>query len=152
MQTAIAIIGIVLAFIAIILGWPEIKKYVPFLPHPLIRISYQESDNGKSASIVFENIGNAKANYFTAEIKTKENKGHFVVNKVHGDFKIKTSGKSGNWTVISAQDILPQQKGFVSLSSEYGPTNLEPPKIKSDSRYEFVGTITITVGKPQSVD
>lgn len=141
-----AIIISILEFIIILLGliltWPQVKKHLLFLPRPLIRISYQELDNG--FLILFENIGNAPAEYFTAEIRAKG--GIFSFKDKSSDFELSVPSGAGTFASISGENILPKQKGSVSLIFENKKTNLEAPKITSDSRYIFAGTFSISSG------
>jgi len=103
---------------------------------PLLRISYQNWD--REVIVVFENIGDAPANWFTADITSKDDPFSFGFS--NADFDLHKSGGSGwgTWTVISGKNILPQQKGMVILKFDGGKAELNPPKIKSDSKYIFV--------------
>ena len=144
------IITIVVTFVVAVmtLEWSEVKKYVPFFPRPLIRISYQIADN--NISIVFENIGTAPATYFTADITAK--KGVFSVKGTDSDFELITSGQGGSWTVISGKNILPQQKGVVTLIAKDADLSLNAPKLRSDSRCKFLGTLKMTWGPEESYE
>lgn len=147
MDKVLTIIGIIIAFLGLLFLWPETKKYIPFLPRPFIQISYQEQDN--DISIMFENIGNAMANYITVEIKAK--KGVFSIKEIYSVFELSASGKGGTMTVISGRNLLPQQKGVVRLISQSGLTSLEAPTVKSDSKYVFIGTFKISIGPVETV-
>jgi len=140
------IVGIVALIVAGLGVWPEARNRVPFLPKPLLRISYQKQD--KLVSVVVENIGNAEAGYITMDIHSKD--GVFSLVDSHADFEISTSGKGGSWTVITARKILPQQRGRVTLELSRSDMMLEPPAVKSDSLHSFVGTINITLGPETS--
>jgi hypothetical protein len=144
------IVGIVAVIVAILVGffvWPEVRNRVPFLPKPLLRISYQKND--KLLSVVVENIGNAEASYITMDIESKD--GVFRPVDSHGDFEISASGKFGSWTVITGRRILPQQKGYVTLELTRSDMTVEPPVVRSDSLHSFVGTLKITLGAEKSV-
>ena len=142
------IITAIITFVGTILlaEWNEVKKYVPFFPRPLIRISYQITEN--RIGIVFENIGSAPATYITADIKAEN--GHFSLKEIHSDFELITSGQGGSWTVISGKNILPQQKGFVTLVARDAGLTLNAPKVKSDSRCKFVGTLKMKWGPEEN--
>ncbi|MBN2407495.1 MAG: hypothetical protein JXJ19_07340 [Elusimicrobia bacterium] len=106
---------------------------------PFLRISYHEQET--SVIILFENIGDTPANYFTADIRAE--KGAFKVDRINANFELKASGESGNWTIISGKDILPLQRGSITLIKNklFDEFILEPPVVKSDSEYEFAGTM-----------
>ena len=144
------IITIIVTFIATIMAveWKEVKKHIPFFPRPLIRISYQIT--GNSLSIVFENIGSAPATYITADIMAEN--GVFLMKKINSDFELVASGQGGSWTVISGKNILPQQKGIVNLIAQDADMTLKVPKVKSDSRCKFVGTLKMTWGPEESYE
>ena len=67
-------------------------------------------------------------------------------------FDLDTSAKGGSWTVISGKDILPQQKGHVRLNVNNANLVLEAPKVKSDSRYEFAGSIELKIGPSETYE
>ena len=138
------IITITLTVVATVMAlkWNEINKYIPFFPRPLIRISYQINNN--NISIVFENIGSAPASYVTADISTKN--GVFSVKETHSDFELIASGQGASWIVISARNMLPQQVGSVTLVARDMDLALEAPRLRSDSRCKFVGTLKIKTG------
>ena len=138
-KMVVAIISIVITVLVTGLSWNKVKKYIPFFPRPLIRISYQINNN--NIGIVFENIGSAPATYFTADITAKN--GVFSINETYSDFELIASGQKGSvgsWTVISARNILPQQKGAVTLVARDAGLVLNVPRLRSDSRCKFVGT------------
>jgi hypothetical protein len=139
----IAVIALVMASLSVIITWPELKNYVPFLPKPLLRITYQHQ--GQLIIVLIENIGNAPANYITADITGSH--GNFSINDSGADFELSTSGKGGGtWKVISCKNILPQQKGHVSLFASESTLVLNPPKVLSDSRYIFMDVGQISYG------
>ena len=153
----IEILAVVIPVVILLitLGWPHIKKYVPFFPRPLLRISYQKQNNSAIKcdaliTILIENIGNAPAIYFTMDISGQN--GVFSIKRVQGDFDISTSGQGGSWTIVSGKNILPQQKGYVNLAVDNINLNLEKPKVKSDSRHKFAGTVVITVGQEETYE
>jgi hypothetical protein len=140
----ISILEFILILIGLILTWPQVKKHLPFLPRPLIRISYQEQDNG--FLILFENIGSAPAECFTAEIRAKDKDKPFSFKDKSSDFELSVPSGYGTFAPISGRNILPKQKGHVSLIFGEGKTNLEAPEVITDSRYIFAGTFSMSFG------
>ncbi|MCJ7790776.1 MAG: hypothetical protein MUP69_11515 [Candidatus Atribacteria bacterium] len=153
------IIGILIAIlIFIITEWGEIKKYVPFLPQPLIYITYfvQEKSvlnpENTIITIAFENVGNAPAIYLTALIKSKDAGEWFKFDHKKAEFGISISGISGSVTTITCENILPQQKGFIYLLANNNDFILEEPKVKSNSRYRFLGIAKIKAGQVETYE
>lgn len=142
----VGIVGVIVTILVASLVSPEVRNRVPFLPKPLLRISYQKED--KLLSVVVDNIGNAEASYITMDIESKD--GVFRPIDSHGDFEISTSGKFGSWTVITGRRILPQQKGHVTLELTRSDMTVEPPVVRSDSLHSFVGTLNSTLGGEKS--
>ena len=114
-----------------------LPKAKPKPAEPLLRISYQKWEH--EIIVVFENIGDAPANWFTADITSSE---PFSFGHSSADFDLNSSGRGssgvGTWTVISGKNILPQQKGMVIFKFDEGKPALSPPKVKSDSKYIFL--------------
>ena len=131
------IFSLIFSIYLFIKGWPEIKKYIPFLPKPFILFSYQQQDN--NITFVIENIGNAPASYFKADVSAT--KSHFSIGKTSSDFVLTTAGQRGNLTTVSARNILPQQKGSIMVLFNQNSIQLEVPTVRSDSRYLFIGQI-----------
>ncbi len=148
MAIALSVIGVLVAVVTLIVTWPELKKWLPIFPRPLIRISYQVQDD--RVAVVFDNTGNAPAGYFTADIRSAGNT--FSAVKASADFHLTVSGKGGTWTIVSGRDMLPQQKGMVLLSFPRGLPELKPPKVRSDARYRFVGTIEMSISPEQELE
>ena len=148
-KLVVAIIGIVVTGLIIVLSWNKVKKYIPFFPRPLIRISYQINNN--NIGIVFENIGSAPAAYFIADITAKN--GVFSINETYSDFELIVSDQRGSVrsrTVISARNILPQQKGAVTVVARDAGLVLNVPRLRSDSRCKFVGTLKMKWGPAET--
>ena len=142
MEVIVAIISIIITIIVSIMGWNEIKKCIPLLPKPLMVVDYTESSNG--VYVQFINIGNAPAEYFTADIKAVHDT--FSIGRVNdSEFNMTTSGLGGSMTIISDRNILPQQKGGVYLVFGNRSKELEDPIVKSDNKYKFLGTLKVTV-------
>ena len=152
------IIGILISILFTIAEWEEIKKYVPFLPQPLINISYfvQEKSvlnpENTIITIAFENIGNAPAPYLTALIQSGDPGEWFKFDHKKAEFDISISGISGSVTTITCENILPQQKGFVYLLVNNNDFILKEPKVKSNSRYRFLGTAKIKAGQIETYE
>lgn len=111
---------------------------------PFLRVSYHRTaSDGSNGSVIvaFVNAGNGPVQWFTADIKS--NGGTFQVGHAN---RVTTSGKGGSWTIVSGKNLLPQEKATVLLSFVDPNTTLNPPEIKSDSRYEFVGERVMTIG------
>ncbi|GAJ21256.1 unnamed protein product, partial [marine sediment metagenome] len=141
------IIGILITILLsiAIAEWKEIKKYIPFLPQSLINITYFVQDKSvlnpdTIITIAFENVGNARAVYLTALIRSKDVGEWFRIKDKKADFNISVSGISGSETTITCENVLPQQKGCVYLLVNNDDFILEEPKVKSNSRYRFLGT------------
>ena len=138
--------------------WKEIKKYVPFVPQPFINITYfvQEKSalNPKNTiiTIAFENIGNAPAPYLTAFIQSGDPGEWFKFDRKKAEFDISISGISGSETTITCENILPQQKGFIYLYVNNNDFILKEPKVKSNSRYRFLGTLKIKAGQVETLE
>ena len=64
---------------------------------------------------------------------------------------MKTSGIGGSMTLISGENILPNQKGAVEIIFNQDCKELNPPKVKSDSRIKFLGTIGVSFGAEESL-
>lgn len=157
MGVALAIIGILLTLAIFYFSVPEMRKYVPFLPKPFIIISYHKqhgSDLNPDTTILIniENRGNAPANYFTADIEARTPQEWFSIKGARAKFDISTSGQAGSRITISAQKILPQQRGTVWLTTDNSKLELKPPKIKSDSRCKFIGTQEIKIGTVETYE
>lgn len=156
MMLVISILITILLFT--IAEWKEIKKYVPFLPQPLINITYfvQEKSilypKNTIVTIAFENVGNAPAVYLTALIQSKNPGEWFKVKDKKADFNISVSAISGSQTTITCENILPQQKGCVYLLVNNDDFILKKPKVKSNSRYRFLGTAKIKVGQVETYE
>ena len=153
------IIGILITILLFsIAEWKEIKKYVPFLPQSLINITYfvQEKSvlnpENTIITIAFENVGNAPAVYLTALIRSKDAGEWFRVRNKKADFNISVSGISGSETTITCENVLPQQKGCVYLLVNNDDFILKKPKVKSNSRYRFLGTAKIKVGQVETYE
>jgi hypothetical protein len=153
------IIGISLTILLFTVAeWKEIKKYVPFLPQPLINITYfvQEKSvlNSENTiiTIAFENVGNAPAVYLTALIQSGDPGEWFKFDHKKAEFDISISGISGSETTITCKNILPQQKGFIYLHVNNNYFILKEPKVKSNSRYKFLGTVKIKAGQVETYE
>jgi hypothetical protein len=131
----------------ILIAWRPLKKYIPFVKKPFIRVSYQSC--GKHFVIMIENRGNAPAQFFTADITSK--RGLFSKMGIDAPFELLAPGEGGSWTVISARNILPQQLGAVEFQAEGAVLELNPPKMESDSRTKFVGHITSIWGPEETI-
>lgn len=118
------------------------KGRFPFAKKPFIVVSYQGC--GKHLAVVICNRGNAPAQYFTADITSKN--GIFSIMETDAPFELVAPGDGGSWMTISARNILPQQYGAVELRVDSPVLDLDPPRMQSDSRTKFIGTIISTWG------
>jgi len=143
---AVTVLSLAIAVAAVIIGWPEIKKYVPLVPKSHLRFVYEEMANGRAFALVIDNNGNAEAAYFKAEIKSNQN---CSVKKGRSDFELSVSGLGGNRTMVTGRNILPGHKGAIVFLSVDGPMELAEPKITSDSRYIYYGKMGVKAGAAQ---
>lgn len=118
-------------------------------PKPLLRISYLRQE-GNTIAIRFENVGDAPVNYFTVDITAK--KGTFSVAGITAPFSnISVVGGMGTWATIYGKNVLPGQfLETVSLTVD-SELLLNPPKVRSDSRYVFFDTVTVSIGPRETM-
>ena len=103
-------------------------------------------------TIAFENVGNAPADYLTALIQSGDPGEWFKFDHKKAEFDIFVSGISGSETTITCENVLPQQKGCVYLLVNNDDFILKEPKVKSNSRYRFLGTAKIKAGQVETYE
>ena len=157
MEYILTIIGILVSVSLAYFAFPEFKKYIPFSSKPFLLLCYHKHyasdlDHNTSIFISILNQGDAPANYLTATIESKTPKQWFIVKGAQAAFNITTSGSQGSRVTISAQNILPQQRGSVWIESKNTQIELNHPYIKSDARSKFVGEQEIRIGKTETYE